>query len=114
MNYCHKCHILCEDSPCPRCGNSYVYPPEPEDYVFLAEKEYPWSEMLEQALKDEGIPVVANDAVAGAWITTRLGARFERSALYVPYGTLDRAADLVLGLFDAPEFADFETEEEEP
>ncbi len=114
MNYCKKCKILCEDSVCPHCGNKYVCPPEPEDYVFLVEKEYPWSEVLEQALKDAGIAVVTNDAVVGAWITTRLGAAFERSQLFVPYEKLEQASELTRSLFDAPEFVDFETEEIEP
>lgn len=112
MNYCKKCHILCEDALCPQCGNKFVCPPEPEDYVFLAEKEYPWSEMLEQALKDEGIPVVANDSVAGAWITTRLGARFERSQLFVPFAFFDSANQILSDMFDNPELVDFEWEEE--
>ncbi len=112
MNYCKKCHILCEDTACPRCGNEYVCPPTAEDYVFLAEKEYPWSEMLEQALKDEGIPVVTNDSVVGAWITTRLGARFERSQLFVPFEFFVQASQILSDMFDNPELVDFEQEEE--
>ena len=114
MNYCEKCRILFEDSTCPRCGNRFVSAPAAYDYVFLTEKEYPWSEVLEQALKDAGIAVVTNDAVVGAWITTRLGAAFERSQLFVPYENLEQAVELTRSLFDAPEFVDFETEETEP
>lgn len=113
MNYCEKCRILCDDTRCPRCGYKYVRPPKQEDYVFLAEKEYPWSEILEQALKDENIPVVTNDAVAGAWITTRLGARFERSQLFVPYRDLERAAQIMTDMFSGTNFAEeFAWEEE--
>ena len=111
MNYCEKCKILFEYSTCPHCGNRFVAPPSAHDYVFLAEKEYPWSEVLEQALKDEGIAVVTNDAVVGAWITARLGSRFERSQLFVPYENLEQATELTRALFDNPEFLDFETEE---
>lgn len=112
MNYCEKCRILFEDSTCPHCGNRFVSAPAAHDYVFLAEKEYPWSEVLEQALKDEGIPVVTNDSVVGAWITTRLGARFERSQLFVPFVFLDQASQILSDMFDNPELVDFEWEEE--
>lgn len=113
MHYCQKCHLLCTEQRCPKCGNKFLRQPTESDYVFLVEKEYPWSEMLEQALKDEGIAVVTNDAVVGAWITTRLGPRFERSQLFVPYEKLEQAKELVHGLFDAPEFVDFDTEDPE-
>ena len=111
MNYCEKCKILFEDSTCPHCGNRFVSAPSAHDYVFLAEKEYPWSEVLEQALKDEGIAVVTNDAVVGAWITASLGPRFERSQLFVPYEHLEQAAELTRALFVNPEFLDFERSE---
>ncbi len=113
MKYCEKCHTLWTDSRCPKCGNKFLRQPEGSDYVFLTEKEYPWSEVLEQALKDEGIAVVINDAVVGAWITTRLGARFERSQLFVPYENLEQAEELTRSLFDTPEYIDFETEDSE-
>ena len=113
MNYCKHCHMLWEDTRCPKCGNKFLRQPTETDYVFLTEREYPWSEVLEEALKDDGIAVIANDAVVGAWITTRLGPRFERSQLFVPSGQLEQAEILVHSLFDTPEFVDFETEETE-
>ena len=104
MNYCEKCHILFEVSPCPRCGYRHVRPPKEDDYVFLAEKEYPWSEVLEGALKDAGIAVATNDAVVGAWITARLGPRFERSQLFVPHGALKQAEEIMAQLFNEENF----------
>ena len=114
MNYCKKCYILCEDNPCPRCGNKFVRPPEPEDYVFLTEKDYPWSEVLESALKEEGIPVAVNEAITGAWLTVQLGSRFECHRLFVPYKDWDKANSIMEAIFDEANFSeDFEWEEEE-
>ena len=114
MNYCDRCHMLWDDSSCPKCGNKFLRLPDRAEYVFLAELEYPWSEILEQALKDEGIAVVTNDAVVGAWLTARLGPRFERSQLFIPYEHLGQAEELTHSLFDEPEFIDYETEETAP
>lgn len=100
MNYCRKCRVLFEDDRCPRCGNRYVYTPEEDDYCLLTEKEFPWSEALEQALKDSGIPVVVNSAVVGAWMTAQLGVRFERSRLFVPYACLEQAKAIEQEMFD--------------
>jgi len=100
MNYCHKCRVLFEDDRCPHCDNPYVWPPEADDYCFLTEKEFPWSRVLEQALKEEGIPVVADDSVVGAWMTSRLGVRFERTRLFVPYAHLEQAKAMEQEMFD--------------
>ena len=114
MNYCQKCYILCEGSVCPRCGNKFVRAPEPEDYVFLAEKEYPWCDMLETALKDNGIPVAANEAVTGAWLTARMGPRFECHQIFVPYKDLEQAGSIMEMLFDESNIIEeFDWEEEE-
>lgn len=70
---------------------------------------------MEQALKDADIPVVSNDAVAGAWLTSRLGVRFERSQLFVTYAFLDRATEIMNEMFAGKdEFTDFEFETEDP
>lgn len=106
MNYCHKCRILFEDGRCPHCGNPYVWPPEADDYCLLTEREFPWWEVLEQALKDAGIPAVADASVVGAWMTTQLGRRFELGRLFVPYGQLEQAKSIEAELFDGAGPAD--------
>ena len=113
MNYCKHCHMLLDETRCPKCGNKFLRSPIETDYVFLTEREYPWSEVLEQALKDAEIPVVTNDAIVGAWFTANFGPRFERSQLFVPYGQLEQAENLMHSLFDAPEFVDFERSDNE-
>jgi len=100
MNYCNKCRVLFEDDHCPHCDNPYVWPPEGDDYCLLAEKEFPWWEVLEQALKDAGIPVAVNSAVVGAWMTVQLGRRFELGRLFVPYSQLEQARQIEAEMFD--------------
>lgn len=114
MNYCKKCYILCDGSPCPRCGNKFVRPAEQEDYVFLTEREFLWAEMLEGALKEEGIPAVTDDSVVGVWKTKVIGALHERHRIFVPYGSLEKANQIMTEMFDESNFSeDFEWEEEE-
>ena len=116
MNYCRKCHILFEDDRCPRCGTRYVYEPEADDFCFLTEKEFLWAEMLEEALKEEAIPVVTDEAVVGAWFTKTLDSLRERHRIYVPYAHLHRAREIEQEMFDENgelmecEFIDFESE----
>lgn len=107
MNYCEKCRILFEDGLCPRCGYKHVRPPRGEDYVFLAEKEYPWSEVLEGALKDAGIEV----AVYGVWkAKIVIGSVHERHNIFVPYANLEQANEMMTQIFNEE---NFEWEEEE-
>lgn len=117
MNYCRKCHILFEDDRCPRCGNRYVYRPEADDFCFLTEKEFLWAEILEQALKEEGIPVVTDETVVGAWKSKVIDTLGTRHRIFVPFAYLDRAREIEREMFDGNgeliggEFIDFETED---
>lgn len=111
MNYCEKCRILIEGTPCPRCGYKHVRPPKEDDYVFLAEKQYPWSEVLEGALKDAGIEI----AVYGVWkAKIVIGSMHERHNIFVPYGALEQAGEIMAQLFDNINYEEnFEWEETE-
>ena len=107
MNYCKKCYLLCEDSSCPRCGYRYVRPPEEDDYIFLRQLQYPWSEVLEGALKDAGIEL----AVYGVWkAKVVIGSMHERHNIFVPYGALEQAGEIMAQLFDDTNFEWEETE----
>ena len=57
--YCEKCRIVFDAARCPRCGNRHVREAEAEDLCLLTEKEVLWSEMVEDAMRDAGIPCLA-------------------------------------------------------
>lgn len=111
MNYCEKCHILSDDDPCPRCGYKYVRPPKEDDYVFLVEKKFLEAEMLEGALKDEGVRVVTDETVTGVWRSKIIDSLHSRHRIFVPYGDLERSEKTMSDMFS--EEAIFEWEEEE-
>ena len=67
------------------------------DYEFLAEKEAMWAEMLEQVLKDNGIPCVAVP-VFGAGFTMKTGVQ-DRLRIFVPAESRPVAEDLLHELF---------------
>ena len=73
------------------------------DFVLLLEKEAIWVRMLEEVLKDNGVPCVSFP-VLGAAFTLRTGLP-DSLRLYVPAEHLQRAMELREELFSA-EFRD--------
>ncbi len=103
--YCEKCKRVFENNRCPSCRNSKVRKPEQGDPCFLTEQNYVFSGILEDVLKQEGIPFLKKD-VMGAGLAIKVGPMLERSRFYVPYEQLERAASLVDELFAAPQEED--------
>ena len=104
MYYCTHCHILCEESPCPVCSGKKLRAPTDEDYCFLVQKPYLWADMLEAALRDNGIEPVCDRRVTGAWLTSNLGPMMEECRIYVPFASLPQAEEIVTALFEEVEF----------
>ena len=104
MLYCKHCHLLCPEVPCPVCGKKDLTPPGPEDYCLLAEQPYLWAEMLEAALRDNGLEPVCDRSVTGAWLTSSLGPMTERCRVYVPFSALEQAKEIFSALFETPEY----------
>ena len=69
------------------------------EYVFLAEKEEMWAQMLLEVLEDHGIPCVSVP-VYGAGFSLRTGMQ-ERLNVYVPSQHLTQASELLEELFSA-------------
>lgn len=63
MQYCSKCHVLCE-SECPTCGNRRLTEPQAEDPARLATAEEAKADMLEGLLQDGGIPYEKRPAIS--------------------------------------------------
>lgn len=96
--YCEKCSISFETNCCPACGNKSVRTPLPDDMCFLTEKELLWSEMLEDVLKQNNIPVLTKKML-GIGMALKIGPMSERVRFYVPYSYLQESEMIVEGLF---------------
>ena len=102
--YCERCKRLFEGERCPNCRRSRVRPVRPQDPCFLTEKASPWSGMLEDVLRQNGIPFLTEGRM-GAGLAVRVGSMLESSRFYVRRDDLERAGEIVGALFGeiAPE-----------
>ena len=107
--YCEKCSRITEGDRCSVCRSKRVREPEPKDPCFLSEQDYVSSGILEDVLKQNGIPFLRKD-VMGAGMAIKVGPMLERSRFYVPYEQLEKASTIAADLFSA---ADEETGEQE-
>ena len=110
--YCENCCILFAENRCPVCGNKKVRIPEPDDYCFLTEKEMIWAGMLEDVLKQNGIPYFTKQML-GAGLALKIGPMSERCRFYVPYSHFQESDDLVEAMFAPVQEEGKETDPEE-
>lgn len=96
--YCPNCHILVRDTRCPVCGKKWLEEPLPNDYCFLVEKDAVWAGVLEDCLRQNGIPCLTQSA-KGAGLTVKTGSMFDSIRFYVPYFRFHEAQDLTEQLF---------------
>ncbi|MDD6800536.1 MAG: DUF2007 domain-containing protein [Firmicutes bacterium] len=95
MYYCNKCKRLSESAVCGWCGTKkHIRQPEPADMVFLTENDSVWSEMLEEALRENGIPCICRQT-GGAGLGVFLGSAAGYSRLYVAYSDYEAARELL-------------------
>ena len=88
--YCEKCCRIIEADLCPVCKSKRVREPEAKDPCFLTEQDYLSSGILEDLLKQNGIPYLKKD-VMGAGLAIKVGPMLERSRFYVPFEQLESA-----------------------
>ena len=99
MVYCEKCRALSEGQNCEYCGSKKVRLPRWEDYCLLTERPYMWASMLDEVLRDNGIPAVSAEVLDQAY-----GLRTHvRHRIYVPYGTYEEAKEWMAELFHSVE-----------
>ena len=96
--YCEKCKHVFEGERCPNCRKSRVRPVRPEDPCFLVEKGEPWNGMLEDVLRQNGIPFLT-DGRLGAGLAAYSGPIRESSRFYVRWDDMARASSIVDELF---------------
>ena len=100
--YCEKCRMLFSDTHCPGCGSRVGRAPEANDLCFLTEQDQVWSGMLEDVLKQNGIPVFTRSSM-GAGMALKAGGMFEQIRFYVPFSRFEEAEQLVKELFSGSE-----------
>lgn len=99
--YCERCHLVFEGEKCPECGKKAKREVTSDDACFLTEQPQIFSDMLTDILEQNSIPFYAK-GVYGAGLAIKIGPMNERFRIYVLYSDLERAGDIVKGLFDTP------------
>lgn len=98
--YCPGCHILVKDTRCTVCGKRWLEPPKTEDYCYLTEKDSVWAGVLEDCLRQNGIPYLTKSTM-GAGLTAKVGSMFEIIRFFVRYDFFRQAKELEEELFSA-------------
>ncbi len=96
--YCETCMLATDELVCPMCGNEDLRPVEPCDPCFLTEQSQIWAGVLEDVLKQNGIPFFTKGRM-GAGMALKVGPMFEDVRFYVARERLAEAMDLVEELF---------------
>jgi hypothetical protein len=85
---------LVEESKCPNCKKSIVREPKKNDPVFLIVDKALTIAAIEGILQNNKIPSYQR-GMLGSGVTAYLGYSMETAYLYVPYGELERAKELI-------------------
>ncbi len=96
--YCEKCKRIIDSDRCPACRSRRIREPQADDLCFLTEQDYVSSGILEDVLKQNGIPFLKKE-VLGAGLAIKVGPMLDRSRFYVMYDQLDKAVPVVDELF---------------
>ena len=96
--YCEKCKRIFDGERCPTCRKGRVQQVKPEDPCYLTEKSSPWNGMLEDVLRQNGIPFMTGGRL-GAGLATYTGSILEVTRFYVRWSDLERAGEIVEALF---------------
>ena len=111
--YCERCSQIVTEERCPFCKGRKLREPGPKDPCFVTEQDYLSSGILEDILKQNGIPFLVK-SVLGAGLAIRVGPMFERSRFYVPYERLEEAREVAEELFPEGGGEDSPAEEASP
>lgn len=94
MRYCPDCMRAVDvEETCPRCGTKRLRGILSQDPVYLARLNFAESAMLAQMLSEQEIPCLRR-GVSGA-ARTQMSAVSDSYDLFVPYGALARARELL-------------------
>ena len=109
--YCENCMKMIENTVCPECERMGREPRD-MDEVFLAERGHPWSDMLCDVLRQEGIPSLRRGSL-GAGMMMTIGNFLDLESVYVNYCHLEKAREIYDSLFGADEMLSGEDADDE-
>lgn len=101
-HYCKHCMIPSGEDVCPICGAKRLWVILPEDPCYLTEQQMLWAGVLEDVLRQKGIPHM-KQPVYGAGLMKTLGDFRERYRFFVPYEYLPAAREIAEELFSQAE-----------
>ena len=108
MNYCQKCKSVFEEmGRCPECNSKKIREVCNEAICLLVEKPLVLSGLLEEVLKNNGIPYMTKGTM-GAGLTLTIGAFIETTKFYVTYPCFEKAKALVEEIFSADLMSDLD------
>ncbi|MBQ2957733.1 MAG: DUF2007 domain-containing protein [Clostridia bacterium] len=110
--YCAKCQRIIPIRSCPECGSLRVREAAADDVCYLTEQIQIWAEMLEDVLRQNGIPFMVRRTL-GAGLSMSVGAMLECHRIFVPFAELDRALSIVAELFPGDEGEEWRYVDEE-
>lgn len=120
MYYCPKCQVLSSETTCPSCAGKELREPMPDDPVLLITADEMKAEMIEAALKDQGVPFEERISGLGGPPAVLVGkSAYTNKNIFVPYEQLQAARDLLIGIgiannSDQPDSTEDDTEEMSP
>lgn len=103
--YCPKCRIVSDGERCPECGSRKLREPAAEDLCFLTEEDPLMGGMLEDVLRQNGIPALG-ESNKGAALSVISGPLFEWIRYYVRWEDLDKAREIVNEVLHTAEESD--------
>ena len=98
MLYCERCMTLAPDGRCPYKAKHLLRDVQDCDPVYLMSKNSVWAGLVENVFRDNSIEYLTKGQL-GAGLIATVGEVLEVYDFYVRYCDLDRARDIVEGLF---------------
>ena len=100
MLYCEKCQTVSQDGQsCPLCGSQKLRPICPDDPVLLLTVGEDESSRIAAAFEEASIPCMTRPSRTGGYTSIVLGHnRCSDVRVYVPFGEVERAKDILIGI----------------
>ena len=100
MLYCERCQVLSRDETiCPQCGSRKLRSASAGDPVLLFTAGTEEAQQITAAFDEEGVPHMERTQGGGSLTSIVLGqSRCARVRIFVPYGKIDQAKDIMLGI----------------